>query len=109
MSGWGRGSGNNLNALKMKINKCGWNLDYNDDYFCLLSKIGSACYGDSGGPMICEENNKVVLYGVASAVSDKSCRQNFVNIYANVYQHIELIENTLVRFFLILLLCSSLV
>ena len=76
-------------------------MDNNDNFFCLLSKIGSACFGDSGGPMICEENNKVVFYGVASAVSDTSgsCRENFVNIYANVYQHIELIENTLVRFF----------
>ena len=86
----------------MKINKCGSYLDYNDDYFCLLSKIGSACFGDSGGPMICEENDKVVFYGVASAVTDPvvgSCRENFVNIYASVYQHIELIESTLVRFF----------
>ena len=92
----------------MKINKCAhgpdgdiFNLDNNDNFFCLLSKIGSACYGDSGGPMICEENDKVVFYGVASAVTDLSgsCRENFVNIYANVYQHIELIESTLVRFF----------
>ena len=82
-----------------------WNLDNNDNFFCLLSKIGSACYGDSGGPMICEENDKVVFYGVASAVTDiGSCRENFVNIYASVHQHIELIENTLVRFFLLLVL-----
>ena len=108
VSGWGRGSGQKLNALEMKINKCAhgpdgdkWNLDNNDDFFCLLSEIGSACFGDSGGPMICEENDKVVFYGVASAVSDTSgsCRENFVNIYASVYQHIELIESTLVRFF----------
>ena len=86
----------------MKINKCGdLDLDNDDNFFCLLSKIGSACYGDSGGPMICEENDKVVFYGVASAVSDisGSCRENFVNIYASVYQHIELIESTLVGFF----------
>ena len=47
VSGWGRGSGNDLNALEMKINKCGdWDLDNDDNFFCLLSKIGSACYGD---------------------------------------------------------------
>jgi len=97
VSGWGEGSGNFLNALEMKINKCGPDddLDNDDNFFCLLSKIGSACYGDSGGPMICEENDKAVFYGVASAVTDKRCRENFVNIYANVYQHIELIESAL--------------
>ena len=59
--------------------------------------------------MICEENDKVVFYGVASAVSDisGSCRENFVNIYASVYQHIELIESTLVGFFFFLLVVHT--
>ena len=105
MSGWGEGSRGKLSALKIKIKDCEY--DYpnifnipspdNEDFFCAISRIGSGCHGDSGGPMICEENDKAVFYGVASAVTDKRCRENFVNIYANIYQHIELIESALVK------------
>ena len=53
--------------------------------------------------MICEENDQVVLYGVVHYGEDKSlCRANFDNIYANIYQHIELIDTVLVRLFLFL-------
>ena len=114
MSGWGTGSGTKLNALEIKIKDCehedhpsGSSKD-NKNFFCALPRVGSGCHGDSGGPMICEENDQVVLYGVVhSGVDYALCRPNFDNIYANIYHHIELVETFLVRPFLFVLLVST--
>ena len=116
MSGWGVGSRGKLSALKIKIKDCEY--DYpnifnipspdNEDFFCAISRIGSGCHGDSGGPMICEENGQVVLYGAVHDGEDhRECRRNFDNIYANIYQHIELIETVLVRLFCFFLFSTS--
>jgi len=42
-----------------------------------------ACVGDSGGPLICVENDKPVLRGVVSW-GYKCAQQNFPGIYARV-------------------------
>ena len=104
VSGWGRGSGGKLNALEIRTKDCDYEYDPNipspdnEDFFCAISRVGSGCWGDSGGPMICEENDQVVLYGAVSTGEDyNGCGSNFDNIYANIYQHIELIETVLVR------------
>ena len=106
MSGWGVGSKGTLNALEIKIKDCehenisGIPFKDNENYFCAIPRVGSGCHGDSGGPMICEENDQVVLYGVVhGGVDDDECRPNFDNIYSNIYQHLELIETVMVRLF----------
>ena len=104
MSGWGVGSRGKLSALEIRTKDCEYE-DHpniasqdNEEFFCAISRIGSGCHGDSGGPMICEENDQVVLYGVVHGGEDDfRCRSNFDNIYANIYKHIELIETVLVR------------
>ena len=104
MSGWGTGSRGKLNALKIRIKDCDYEYDPeipspdNEDIFCAISKVGSGCHGDSGGPLICEENDQVVLYGAVSTGEDHSrCGSNFDNIYANIYNNVELIKTVLVR------------
>lgn len=41
----------------MLVKEC--DFPFGDDLLCIQSKIGSACSGDSGGPLICDENDKV--------------------------------------------------
>ena len=84
MSGWGTGSRGKLNALKIRIKDCDYEYDPeipspdNEDIFCAISKVGSGCHGDSGGPLICEENDQVVLYGAVSTGEDYfGCGSNF--------------------------------
>ena len=75
-------------------------------HICGKSEGGSICHGDSGGPMICEENGMAVLYGISSyymaTVVDNSCHADSTNYYTDVYNSLEFINHiigySLVRF-----------
>ena len=64
---------------------------------CGKSEKGAACSGDSGGPLICEEDGKAVLHGVVSFNEFESCEISEVGFYANVSESLQFIEGVLVR------------
>ena len=53
-----------------------------------------SCFGDSGGPLICEEDGKAVVTGVVSW-GEKCAVKGFPGIYGRVYHHSSWIETTI--------------
>ena len=62
-----------------------------------IFKKGAICGGDSGGPLICEEDGKAVLHGVVSFNEFGSCEISEVGFYANVSESLQFIKGVLVR------------
>ena len=66
---------------------------------CGKSAIGAHCLGDSGGPMICEEDTKAVLHGVVGFGQFSNCLKDEIGFYTNVSytKTLQFIEMVLVR------------
>ena len=50
-----------------------------------------ACRGDSGGPLMCQQNGEFVLHGVVS--HGESCAEEWPGIYANVFHNMDLVNS----------------
>ena len=105
-SGWGRiSSSSNHVADKLKqslvpvvdqrtcARKNGANV-HEDSMVCVGGAGSSACHGDSGGPLMCEEGSgHWVLRGAASWVSHKTCPKDGYTVYARVSSYIDWINS----------------
>ena len=57
------------------------------DHIC-GSGYADTCPGDSGGPLICTENEKSTIYGVTSFSFERCGMPKYHGIYTNVYTHV---------------------
>ncbi|XP_073542183.1 urokinase-type plasminogen activator isoform X1 [Phyllobates terribilis] len=53
-----------------------------------------ACKGDSGGPLICQHNGKMVLYGIISW-GDNCAKRNKPGVYTRITNYIQWIQDTM--------------
>ncbi|XP_071144475.1 uncharacterized protein [Mytilus edulis] len=109
-TGWGQLTGdkngefaNDLQELKLKLwktEKCNgskaWNGKIAHGYVCggYESGIRSMCSGDSGGPMVCQDNqNNWYLKGIASYVANYCNMTNRPNVFTDVQTYLGWINN----------------
>ena len=61
---------------------------------CAELKGKDACVGDSGGPLMCrQQNSEFVLHGVVSAGSKKCADKDFPGLYTNVFNNMDLVNS----------------
>ena len=68
--------------------------DYPDAIFdlCAFKKGKGSCKGDSGGPLMCQQNGEFVLHGAVSRA--KSCAyKDFPTIFANVFNNMDFVNS----------------
>ncbi|XP_052085340.1 uncharacterized protein LOC127722981 isoform X2 [Mytilus californianus] len=109
-TGWGQLTGDkdgefadDLQELKLKLwktEKCNgsqaWNGKIAHGYVCggYESGIRSMCSGDSGGPMVCQDNqNNWYLKGIASYVANFCNMTNRPNVFTDVQTYLGWINN----------------
>ena len=75
----------------------------NQFIYCGRSNYGTICDGDSGGPLICEEDGMAVLHGIISSVTVtgvvglNECPANAQNNFSSIYDFLSFIKHTLVK------------
>ena len=70
------------------------NFELNNDEFCAGDEGGDSCSGDSGGPLICENDDLLTLTGIVSR--GYGCAQaNYPGIYGDVFEYIDWIDNVM--------------
>ncbi|KAH9495531.1 hypothetical protein Btru_013515 [Bulinus truncatus] len=112
ISGWGetRGSGGNENMMNevpvdvVSNDDCRamWgkvNIDVLETQVCLGYGDTGACYGDSGGPLMCEDQGRFYVAGVMSWLINNCSATNFPNVFTRlpnymdwVYEHLDYFE-----------------
>ena len=102
ITGWGRlrgggSSPNNLQELKIDVwssSQCSRQVNrYGSWHVCVRKSGGSACNGDSGGPLACNSGGQWKLVGAASFVYG-SCSTSYPSVYANVPYFRDWIKST---------------
>ncbi|GAB6023778.1 hypothetical protein CHUAL_008530 [Chamberlinius hualienensis] len=105
--GWGKESHTDLTGTEVlhqaripivDMNSCQNGYDYyiTDNMFCAGHPKGriDTCAGDSGGPLLCEVNNKWHVYGVTSFGDGCAMRGKF-GVYAKVPNYIDWVKETM--------------
>ncbi|XP_014782509.1 coagulation factor IX [Octopus bimaculoides] len=107
ISGWGetRGSGetNGLNELQVNIVPNGacksmWgrvDISVLDQQVCVGYGDTGACYGDSGGPLMCEVNGTYYLGGVMSWLINNCSARGFPNVFTRVQSYLDWIHGNI--------------
>ncbi|CAI9717366.1 serine protease 42 [Octopus vulgaris] len=107
ISGWGetRGSGetNGLNELQVDIVpseacKPMWgrvDISVLDQQVCVGYGDTGACYGDSGGPLMCEVNGTYYLGGVMSWLINNCSARGFPNVFTRVQSYLDWIHGNI--------------
>ncbi|CAG5117853.1 unnamed protein product, partial [Candidula unifasciata] len=102
ISGWGetRGSGGKENVMNevpvdvMSHDQCKpmWgrvDIDVLDSQVCLGYGDTGACYGDSGGPLMCEREGRFYVAGVMSWLINNCSANNFPNVFTRLPNYMD--------------------
>ncbi|CAG5122397.1 unnamed protein product [Candidula unifasciata] len=102
ISGWGetRGTGGNehiMNEVTVDVlphDQCKsmWgkvNIDVLESQVCLGHGQTGACYGDSGGPLMCESEGRFYVAGVMSWLINNCSANNFPNVFTRLPNYTE--------------------
>ncbi|XP_035828511.1 mast cell tryptase-like [Aplysia californica] len=102
ISGWGetRGSGGQEHAMNevpvdvVDLDACKgmWgrvNIDVLDSQVCLGYGDTGACFGDSGGPLMCQQEGRFYVAGVMSWLIKNCSGHNFPNVFTRVPNYMD--------------------
>ncbi|PVD21821.1 hypothetical protein C0Q70_17623 [Pomacea canaliculata] len=108
ISGWGetRGYGGHENAMNelpvqiLENTDCSsmWlrvGIHVLDDQLCVGYGDTGACYGDSGGPLMCEMNGRFYITGVMSWLINNCSARGFPNVFTRVTSYLDWIYEKL--------------
>ena len=66
-----------------------------DQMVCAGASGASSCFGDTGGPLVCEKNGLWTLVGVFSWTWSPSCSVSMPGIYARITEHSAWMNHTM--------------
>ena len=58
---------------------------------CAYTEGKTACWGDSGGPFMCEQNDQFILYGAVGG-GGRCGLYHYSGFFANVFNHMDFIK-----------------
>ncbi|XP_052224785.1 chymotrypsin B-like [Dreissena polymorpha] len=105
ISGWGLTETGGPNQLQetdgviLTHNEClsTWGTDYDSSaHICIDNKNTGACFGDSGGPMVCVRGSTRVLAGLSSW-GESRCITTFPEVYTRVPTYREWLDETMLN------------
>ncbi|GFN91395.1 chymotrypsin-like elastase family member 1 [Plakobranchus ocellatus] len=108
ISGWGETRGSDaqegqMNELSLTIMDTGqckamWDrvdISVLDTQICVGQGITGACYGDSGGPLMCERQGRVYVAGVMSWLVKNCSGPNFPNVFTRLPAYVNWVQERL--------------
>ncbi|XP_063636116.1 uncharacterized protein LOC134806725 [Cydia splendana] len=101
IAGWGQTEHGQASSIKLHAqvqlispNTCRKYFQVTNSMLCAAGRNGQdSCFGDSGGPIVVEQQGNFQLVGVVS-FGDSKCGGSKPSVYTNVFSYLDWIQNT---------------
>ncbi|XP_063380322.1 phenoloxidase-activating enzyme-like [Cydia fagiglandana] len=102
IAGWGQTEHGQASSIKLHAqvqlispNTCRKYFQVTDGMLCAAGRNGQdSCFGDSGGPIVVEQQGNFQLMGIVS-FGDSKCGGSKPSVYTNVFSYLDWIQNTM--------------